>query len=43
MLASVAAAGLWDEWVVIRKGEGSAPDRVEVRGRDGGVEALELA
>ncbi len=43
VLASVAAAGLWDEWVVIRKGEGSAPDRVEVRGRDGGVEALELA
>ncbi len=43
VLASVAAAGLWDEWVVIRKGEGSAPDRAEVRRPDGAVETLELA
>ncbi len=41
VLASVAAAELWDEWVVIRKGEG--PDRAEVRRRRGGVEILELA
>ena len=42
VLASIAAAGLWDEWVVIRKGEGSAPDRAEVRRRDGSIESLEL-
>jgi diaminohydroxyphosphoribosylaminopyrimidine deaminase/5-amino-6-(5-phosphoribosylamino)uracil reductase len=42
VLASIAAAGLWDEWVVIRKGHGAAPDQAEVRRPDGGVETLEL-
>lgn len=43
VLASLDAAGLWDEWIVIRKGEGARTDRVEIRGRDGGVETLALA
>ncbi|WP_237478464.1 bifunctional diaminohydroxyphosphoribosylaminopyrimidine deaminase/5-amino-6-(5-phosphoribosylamino)uracil reductase RibD [Lichenibacterium dinghuense] len=43
VLESVAAAGLWDEWVVIRKGRGAAPDRAEVRRRGGAVETLELS
>lgn len=43
VLASLDAAGLWDEWIVISKGEGARSDRVEIRGRDGGVETLALA
>ena len=43
LLASLDAAGLWDEWIVIRKGEGADADRAEIRGRDGGVETLALA
>ncbi len=40
---SVAEAGLWDEWVVIRKGGGADADRAEIRGRDGRVHTLVLA
>ena len=43
LLASLDAAGSWDEWIVIRKGEGADADRAEIRGRDGGVETLALA
>lgn len=42
LLASLAAAGLWDEWIVIRRGVGAEADRAEIRGRDGGVETLAL-
>jgi diaminohydroxyphosphoribosylaminopyrimidine deaminase / 5-amino-6-(5-phosphoribosylamino)uracil reductase len=42
VLESLDAAGLWDEWMVIRKGERGLPDRVEVRGRDGSVQSLSL-
>ena len=43
LLASLDAAGLWDEWVTIRKRDGGAADEVEIRGRDGRAEALALA
>ena len=42
VLASLDAAGLWDEWIVIRKGEGAEADHADIRGRDGGVETLAL-
>ncbi len=40
VLASLDAAGLWDEWIVIRKGAGDAPDRVETRRREGATVTL---
>ncbi len=43
LLASLDAAGLWDEWVTIRKRHGAEADQAEIRGRDGRVETLALA
>lgn len=43
LLASLDRAGLWDEWVTIRKRDGAEADGAEIRGRDGRAETLVLA